>query len=79
MTIAIKFIRSDLADAYNGPGYAVWTDRYTGSMRPVGFVTRKNLQDMEDYFTSEGYSVRVVEDSDEALNMAYHLENSHAD
>lgn len=79
MTMAIKFIRSDLADAHNGPGYAVWTDRYTGSMRPVGFVSRKNLRDMEDYFTSEGYNVKVVEDADEALRMAYQMELSYAD
>ena len=79
MTMEIKFIRSDLADAYNGPGYAVWTDQYTGTMKPVGFVSRKNARDMEDYFTSEGYNVKVIEDADEALRMAYQMELTYAD
>lgn len=58
----IKFVRSSCPDPWNGPGYMVWTDKYTGKFQCVGFTSNKNIKSIKEYFVSEGYYVSVVEE-----------------
>lgn len=58
----IKFIKSDCPDPWNGPGYMVWTDKYTGHFQCVGFTSNKNIKSIKEYFVSEGYCVSIVEE-----------------
>lgn len=74
----IKFVRSDCPDPHNGLGYMVWTNQYTGHFQCVGFISRKRLGDMKNYFTLEGYNVKVIEDPYAGLNKAFQSEFNYA-
>lgn len=70
----IKFIRSDCPDPYSGPGYRVWTNQYTSYFNCVGFISKKNIEDMKNYFTLEGYDVKVIEEPESGFNKVFQLD-----
>lgn len=78
MTPTIKFVRSDCPDPYNGPGYNVWSDQYTTYFNYCGFVSNKNLEGIKSYFLSEGYYVKVIEDSNHSSNLSMRSELNYA-
>lgn len=61
-TMEIRFIRSDCPSPDSGEGYMVWTNQYTERFKCLGFVSRRNISSMKEYFLGEGYDVRILKD-----------------
>lgn len=62
MSMEIKFIRSECPSSDCGPGYNVWTNRYSNYYRSVGFISDRSLPGMVEYFKDEGFVVNIIDD-----------------